>query len=116
MSVGGVGFFINKQLAGNLKTVQSVSTRVTYATFKKKTRYYLKVIQAYAPTTEYTDEEIEVFYDDLSTAITNDRTHFTVICGDFNAKIGTKTGTSRKITALGNFGSQGAERPWATLF
>lgn len=104
-SIGGVGFFINKRLAESLKIIHSVSTRVIYAIFKINTRYNLKVVQVYTPTTEHTDEEIETFYDDLCTAISNNHTHFTVVCGDFNAKLGTKLDPSE--TALCNFGSPG---------
>ncbi|XP_030747668.1 craniofacial development protein 2-like [Sitophilus oryzae] len=82
-----------------------VSTRGIYAIFKINTRYNLKVVQVYAPTTEHTDEEIETFYDDLCTAISNNHTHFTVVCSDFNAKLGTKLDPSE--TPLGNFGSPG---------
>lgn len=62
--MGDVGFFMNQRLVVNLSAAQSVSTIIIYATLEKNTRYDLKVIQFYAPTTEHPDEEVEVFYED----------------------------------------------------
>ncbi|KAK3757609.1 hypothetical protein RRG08_000125 [Elysia crispata] len=49
----------------------------------------LQIIQVYAPTTDYDDEEAEKFYEDLENAIEKKCAN-TVIMGDFNAKIGVK--------------------------
>lgn len=85
----GVGFFINKKVARSLKIIQSVSTRAIYAIFKINTGYNLKVIQVY--------EEVHNFSDDLCTVISNGPAHFTVVCGDFNAKIGMKSDRSETV-------------------
>ncbi|XP_044760798.1 craniofacial development protein 2-like [Coccinella septempunctata] len=112
-SVEGVGFFINKEIVRNLRMVQPVSTRVVYAILRINNRYDVKVIQVYAPTTDHTDEEVEILYDDLGAALSNNPSHFTIVCGDFNAKIGTNMDPSE--TALGNFGSPGRNDRGNTL-
>lgn len=48
----------------------------------------------YAPTTEHKKEKIKLFYDVVCTAVSNNYTHFTVVCGDFNAKLGIKSDLS----------------------
>lgn len=63
----------------------------------------MKLVQIYAPTTEHNYEEIDIFYDNLSRAISNERIHLT--CGDFNVKRGIKSDTSEN--ALGNFETPG---------
>lgn len=100
---------MNQRLVVNLSAAQSVSTIIIYATLEKNTRYDLKVIQFYAPTTEHPDEEVEVFYEDLGAAISNDQTHFTIVCRDFNAKIKIKLDPTETVRR--NFGSL-VEGPW----
>ncbi|GFR76387.1 endonuclease-reverse transcriptase [Elysia marginata] len=50
----------------------------------------LKVIQVYAPTSDYEDTEIEEFYEDLAKAMEMKGRGNIIIMGDFKAKIGTK--------------------------
>ena len=61
----------------------------------------MKIIQIYAPTSTHTDEEMEIFYEDLDRALKKQRTQFTFVIGDFNAKVGQKR---RGELAMGNFG------------
>ena len=88
-SQGGVGILVNKVLSSNVMEVSSVSTRVAYLILKLTRRYSLKVIQVYAPTSTHLDDEVEAVYDDITRALHNTtKTHFTVVMGDFNAKVG----------------------------
>lgn len=112
-SVGGVGFFIHKKHKKNVVDIKSVSTRVAYVTLKLNNRYKLKIIQVYAPTTQHPDEEVEDFYDDISVALKDTPTHFTILCGDFNAKLGLKEDEAE--TSLGNFGTLGRNERGETL-
>ncbi|VDO61355.1 unnamed protein product [Heligmosomoides polygyrus] len=48
----------------------------------------LTVFVAYAPTSDYDDEEVEAFYVELEKFYKEDHTFYKVIVGDFNAKIG----------------------------
>lgn len=60
------------------KITQSVSTRVIYTIFKINIRYNLQVC---ALTTE-TDYDVDSFYGDLSTSISNNPVHSTVVYMD----------------------------------
>lgn len=64
-SYGGVGFLIIGNLASLIQEVKSISTCVCFLTIYFNKRYSLKVIKVYAPSSSYTDEEIEVFYEEV---------------------------------------------------
>ncbi|XP_028035786.1 uncharacterized protein LOC114247123 [Bombyx mandarina] len=87
-SQGGVGFIVHKSLINNIVAIESVSSRVVYLVLKISKRYSLKIVQVYAPSTSHPDDEVEATYEDISRAIRNSQSHFTVVMGDFNAKLG----------------------------
>ena len=61
----------------------------------------MKIIQLYTPTTSHNDQEIIEIYQGIENLIKNDKTDFTIIMGDFNAKMGKKE--DAKEIAMGNF-------------
>ena len=62
----------------------------------------ISVIQAYAPTSASTEEEIKTFYEDLQKAIDSiSKRDIILITGDFNAKVG---GQSTNKNVMGNCG------------
>ena len=97
----GVGFLVHKRLEKNIVEFYSVSERVASVTLKLNDRYNLKIVQVYAPTCSHPDEEVESFYEDVQVATDRAKAHFTVIMGDFNAKVGKKV---ERETAIGNHG------------
>lgn len=101
-SEGGVGFIVHKRHLANIKDIKSISSRVIYLVIKLNTRYSLKIIQAYAPTSDSDEEDIEVFYEDLNTALHDSPTHYTIMMGDFNAKLGRKQDEAE--SSLGDHG------------
>lgn len=102
-SIGGVGFFINKRQIPRVTAVKSISSRVAYINLNLNSRYSLKIIQVYAPTSDHDDEEVDMFYEDISTAANDNRCYYTITCGDFNAKVGKNNDTNEIVT--GNYGS-----------
>lgn len=112
-SEGGIGFLIHKRLIANILSLKKISSRVAYLTLRLSTKYTLKIIQVYAPTSSRTDEEVEAFYEDVSLALRETNAHFTILCGDFNAKLGLKSDESE--TSLGNFGSDGRNERGETM-
>ena len=85
---GGVGFLIHKKLKGNIEEFHATSNRVASVTIRISKRYKIRIIQVYAPTSVSSQEELEEFYDDLQTEMRHKKTHYNVIMGDFNAKVG----------------------------
>ncbi|XP_062526852.1 craniofacial development protein 2-like [Bombyx mori] len=100
-SQGGVGFIIHKSLVNNIVSVGSVSNRVACLILRISKRYSLKVIQVYAPTQTHPDDEVEALYEDVSRAIHSSKTHFTVVMGDFNAKLGCRSNDELKVGQFG---------------
>ncbi|CAG9133694.1 unnamed protein product [Plutella xylostella] len=101
LSQGGVGFIVNKSLVNNIVEIGSVSARVAYLILRISKRYSMKVIQVYAPTSKHTDDEVELAYEDVSSALRKLTTHFTVVMGDFNAKLGKQEGGETKVGSHG---------------
>ncbi|XP_072397950.1 uncharacterized protein [Diabrotica undecimpunctata] len=88
--IGGVAFLINKRASYKVTKFCAVSNGVIYLVIALNSRYSLQIIHGYAPTGNSTDEETESFYEDLTTARNQEKSHFVIMTGDFNAKIGTK--------------------------
>lgn len=112
-SIGGTGFLIHKRHGSSIISLKKISNRVIYLVIRLNNRYELKIIHIYAPTTQHSDEEVEMFYDEIDTALRDHHTQFTILCGDFNAKIGMKENDTE--TALGKFGSEGRNDRGETL-
>ena len=64
---------------------------------------HMCIIQVYAPTSDYDDEVIEAFYEDINKAFLENRGKYTIIMGDFNAKIGRREAGEEFI--MGKFGT-----------
>lgn len=85
---GGVGFAIRSELLHAVVDFQAVNERIAKLRLKSRT-HYLSVIAAYAPTNNASDDDKDQFYADLTDCITNiPSREVTLLCGDFNAKLG----------------------------
>lgn len=65
-----------------------MSVKVCFAILGLNDKFSMKIVLTYAPTYTHPDEEMEIFYDDISTALSKIPTHFTIIIDNFNAKLG----------------------------
>ena len=65
-----------------------MSDRLAQLTIKINGKYHLNIIQAYLPTSSHDDQEVENVYEEIDNLVTNSKAHYTVIMGDFNAKVG----------------------------
>ena len=54
----GVGFLVNKNIAGNIISFNSISDRVAWLKVKLNKRYTLKIVQVYAPTSISSEDDI----------------------------------------------------------
>ncbi|VDP08082.1 unnamed protein product [Heligmosomoides polygyrus] len=90
--VGGVGVLVNTHLAMNIDSYESLTTRIGRLRLKRCGSVpALTVFVAYAPTSDYDDEEVEAFYVELEKFYKGDHTFYKVIVGDSNAKIGSRS-------------------------
>lgn len=98
----GVGLLIHKRLTDNIKCITSVSDRVIYVVLQITNRITIKVIQVYAPTGTALDLEVENFYEDISKSIHENKSTYTIVTGDLNAKVGADRDDTQ--TFIGKFG------------
>ena len=98
----GVGFLINKKWKDNITRVNDISLRVAELVLRITTRYQLKIVHVYAPTPSHSEDEINIFYNDIDNILIIYPSHYTIVMGDFNAKVGVRTNPSE--TATGRFG------------
>lgn len=87
----GVGFLIKMSLKKQIQSIFGISDRI--AVLNINLSNYTKtwtIIQAYAPTEQAAESEIESFYADLAKAIRNYTNNHIILMGDFNAQIGEK--------------------------
>ena len=81
---------IHKKLVSNVVQFTHASDRISMNIIRLNAKYNVKIIQVYAPTSSHGDEEIEEFYEDINSMLDAAKTHYTVVMGDFNAKIGVR--------------------------
>ena len=78
----GVGFLIRKELVNSILNFNMISSRIISIQIAAKPMN-ITIIQVYAPTSEYTDEDIELFYELIeNTILKTPKKDFLVILGD----------------------------------
>ena len=82
------------------REVNSISSRVVELVLCVTKCYKLKIVQVYTPTTSYSEEYINSFYNDVETL--ERPNHYTIVMRDFNAQIGKRTNPME--TAKDTFG------------
>ena len=84
----GVAFILNKNAQRALLGYNPISERFSTVTIRTQIGA-ATIMQVYAPTTGYSDDEVEDFYDQLQSAINKTPCQdILIIMGDFNAKVG----------------------------
>src|SRR3977135_1782152 len=67
---------------------KGASERTPMLIVKLNSKYSVKIIQVYAPTSAYSDEVVEGMYEEINELMDQVTTQYTIVMGDFNAKIG----------------------------
>ena len=84
----GVGFLVNKDIKDSVLGCHPISSRLISIRLSS-TPFNITIIQAYAPTTDYNDDQVEEFYTQLQEIIDKvDKKDILIIQGDWNAKVG----------------------------
>ena len=84
----GIGFIVNKNIAGNVMSFKDTSDRVAQLTIKINSKYHLNIIQTCLPTSSHTNEEVDTVYEEIDNLVNNNKAYYNIVMGDFNAKIG----------------------------
>jgi len=97
--------------------INRISLRVAQLVLYTTKRYTLKTVQAYAPITRYSEDDIHSFYNVMDDVLWKPN-HYAIVMGDFNAQVWKLTNPME--TATGKFGLEmikiGSETlvEWAT--
>ena len=84
----GVGFLLSEKAKAALAGYKSVNSRIIVARFNGQP-LDISVIQAYAPTADSSEQEIDVFYEKLEQTLKElPKKDVKILLGDWNAKIG----------------------------
>lgn len=96
----GVGFLIKNSLTKYIMGTWPVSERNILLKIRAKP-FNIAIIQTYAPTTDYSEQDIEIYYEELQKVIKEVKsTEILIIMGDFNAKVG----NGKQEDIVGGFG------------
>lgn len=99
----GVGFIVNKSKINSVISCTPISSRLISIRIAARPMN-ITIIQVYAPTTDYDDDAVETFYEELENTIkATPKKDFLIVQGDWNAKIGTDAHEHWEGTA-GRFG------------
>ena len=99
----GVGILVNKNKIDSVISCTPISSRLMSIRIAAKPQN-ITIFQVYAPTTDYSDETVEEFYEELEEAIKKiPKKNFLIIQGDWNAKVGTDA-YSHWSGTVGQFG------------
>lgn len=101
-SLNGVGFLVSKKYASRIEQYVGISERIAMIMMNIHEKITLKIIQVYAPTSTHPDEEIDEFYEKIIETNTCYHSTYTLIIGDFNAKIGQRLEETESY--IGEFG------------
>ena len=83
-----VGFLVHKDAVNTVMGCQPISSRLITIRLRA-TPFNTTVVQAYAPTTDYDDEKIEGFYEQLQEVVDQiPKKDILIVQGDWNAKVG----------------------------
>ena len=84
----GVGFLVHKDIVNTVMGCRPVSSR--FITIRlRAVPFSITVVQAYAPTSDYGDNEIKTFYDELSNVADQTlKKDILVVQEAWNAKVG----------------------------
>ena len=87
----GVGFLVHKDIMKSVVGCRPISSRLIF-TRPRADPFNITVIHVYAPTTGYSDDQIEDFYSQLRRIIDQaPKKDILIVQGDWNAKFGKNT-------------------------
>ena len=82
----GVGFLVHNDIVNTVIGCRTVSSRLIVIRLRASP-FNITIIQAYAPTSDYDDDAVEVFYDHLQEILDQSpKKDILVVLGDWNAK------------------------------
>ena len=82
-----VGFLVHKDIVNTVMGFCPISSRLITIRLRA-VPFNINIVQAYAPASDYNDNKIEEFFDQLQNIIDQTPKDILVVQGDWNAKVG----------------------------
>ena len=103
----GIALIINTNFTDYVENVEKHSDRIISCKIKLRGKTSLHIIQVYAPTSDYEDETVERFYEELEKAVDKKACGHHIVMGDFNAKTGVRNikNMNENTKCIGPFGT-----------
>ena len=79
---------VHKKIKDRVLEYEGAGNIVVSLTLKINSKYQLQVVQVYAPTSSHNDEEVEELYEEVAKIMEKNKSHYKIIMGDFNGKVG----------------------------
>jgi exonuclease III len=86
-SQAGVGFLMHKDVAKNIMEFKGLLERTAMLIVKFNSKYSVKIIQVYAPTSACSNEVVKSMYEEINELMDQVTVQYTILMGDFNVKI-----------------------------
>ena len=104
----GVGLAIKNEIASKLVNLpRGISDRLMQLRLQLRSKRFMTIISAYAPTMTNPEEVKEQFYSDLSLLISSvPKSDKLLIMGDFNARVGSDHNTWGSVLGMHGIGGQ----------
>lgn len=112
----GVGFIVKPELRNKVVELSCISDRIAKMVVKLEEDKTCTIVQVYSPTASAADDEIESFYSEIQSIITQciQENKQVIVMGDFNSQIGMQL--QEESRHVGNFGyGKRNERGWRLL-
>ena len=88
LRIHGVGFLVHKDTVSTVMGCRPISSRLITIRLRS-TPFNVFIIQAYAPTSDHSEEDLEDFYQQLQAVIEDiPKKDILIVQGDWNAKVG----------------------------
>ncbi|KAK6765489.1 hypothetical protein RB195_025415 [Necator americanus] len=100
-NVGGVGFVVHPSVVHLVDSHEILSPRLAILRLRPLRQKSISIINCYSPTSAADDSELDAFYEKLEEVVSNERSFYKFVVGDFNAKLGKATEEKYRIGRFG---------------
>ncbi|KAK6763211.1 hypothetical protein RB195_023793 [Necator americanus] len=100
-NVSGVGFAVHPFVVHLVDSHEILSPRLAILRLRRLRQKPISINNCYSPTSAADESELDAFYEELEEVISNEKSFYKFVVGDFNAKLGKAT---EKEYRIGRFG------------
>lgn len=95
----GIGFYIRGDIWNRVCEIKGINERMGLIKLEFGKKWKIAIIQVYAPILDSEDSAKDKFYEELTNTIREEQEYYTIVMGDFNAKVeGGNSNTVRNMT------------------